>query len=139
MIATRPASAPFTVMVKSCLPSMRQATMGELRTAAAHARFVVIATWAMAEGSTAIVLPVLNPNQPNHRIRPPRKTSPILWPGIGCMLPSGLYFPRRGPSIRMPARPDHPPTACTTVDPAKSRIFISASQPPPQIQCPVIG
>ena len=98
-------------MLKSGLPIMSQASTVELRMAAQHAKFVVMATWEIKPGSTAMVLPGLNPNQPSQRISPPRNTSAMLWPGMGLTVPSDLYLPSRGPSTRIPARPDHPPTA----------------------------
>src|SRR3990172_12366223 len=82
VIATSPARAPLTVMLKSGLPSMIQAINVELIIAMQQARLVVIAMWAIARGSAAIVLPGLNPNHPNQRISPPRNTSAMLWPGI---------------------------------------------------------
>ena len=39
----------------------------------------------------------------------------------------------------MPARAAQPPTLWTTVEPAKSQKPAVASQPPPQIQWPVMG
>ncbi len=39
----------------------------------------------------------------------------------------------------MPTRAAQPPIECTTVEPAKSRKPLLASQPPPQIQWPTMG
>src|SRR3989338_10860273 len=85
-----------------------------------------------------MVEPGLNPNQPNHKTNVPRVAKDKLWPGIGLTLPL-LYLPNRGPSNNTPAKAAHPPTECTTVEPAKSNIPFCASHPPPQIQWPTIG
>ena len=58
----------------------------------------------------------------------------MLCPGIALEDPSGLYFPTRGPSKIAPIKATHAPVEWTTVEPAKSHMPISASQPPPQIQ-----
>lgn len=50
-----------------------------------------------------------------------------------------LYFPMRGPTSAAPTSASHPPTECTTADPAKSWKPRAASQPPPQVQCPASG
>jgi hypothetical protein len=42
-----------------------------------------------------------------------------LWPGIAFDFPS-VYFPILGPTIIAATNAAHPPTECTTVDPAKS-------------------
>src|SRR6056297_1397060 len=83
--------------------------------------------------------PPLKPNQPSHRMNVPSVARARLEPGIGLTLPSLPYLPRRGPSTMAPARAAHPPTECTTVEPAKSEKPISDSQPPPHCQEPEIG
>ncbi len=138
-MATSPASAPFTLMERSALPNIAREVTLEATTPAEAARFVVTAMRAMAPASAAIVLPGLKPNHPSHRTNPPSVTSGMLWPGIGCIRPSGAYFPRRGPRTMIPASPAQPPTEWTTVEPAKSRKPIPPSQPPPQIQWPPMG
>src|SRR6266542_3408056 len=64
------------------------------------------------------VEPGLNPNQPNARMKVPRRAIGMLWPGIGFGFPSLLYLPIRGAIA--PARPTMPPTMWTTPLPAKS-------------------
>ena len=59
------------------------------KVAAQAARFVVIAM-CPSSGTTAVVLPQLNPNQQNHKINTPSAPSGMLCPGIACGLPS-LY------------------------------------------------
>src|SRR5262249_35819877 len=95
----------------------------------------------------ASVLPGLNPNQPNARIRVPRATIGTSCAGIGFGVPSLLYLPIRGPRIQAPTSAVTPPVMCTTLDPAKSTCPLpslklaprSASQPPPQTQAPNTG
>ena len=65
--------------------------------------------------------PPLKPNQPIHNINVPKVAIAKLEPGIGVTLPSLAYLPIRGPKIMAPIRAAHPPTECTTVEPAKSR------------------
>ena len=105
VMATSPASAPFTLMERSALPNMARDVMLEATTPAEAARFVVTAMRAMAPASAAMVLPGLNPNHPSHKMNPPSVTSGMLWPGIGCMRPSDVYFPSRGPRTMIPASP----------------------------------
>src|SRR5262245_50076866 len=139
VIATRPARQPLTDIPRSGLPSHIQFSAVAESKAVNAAVFVVMKMCAIAFGSAAIVEPGLNPNQPSHRTKQPMTPEVMLWPGIGLTLPPGPYLPRRGPSTRMPASAAQPPTLCTTVDPAKSQNPAVASQPPPQIQWPVIG
>src|SRR5467141_4633452 len=88
------------------------------------------------------VLPGLNPNQPNARMKQPIKTAEMSCPMIGLAEPSRLNLPRRGPTIMHTAKAVSPPTECTTPEPAKSaypfpspRLVPScASHPPPQAQ-----
>src|SRR3954469_22455468 len=88
------------------------------------------------------VLPGLNPNQPNARMKQPISTAEMSCPMIGLAEPSRLNLPMRGPTIRHTASAVSPPTECTTPDPAKSaypwlcpRLLPSCdSHPPPQAQ-----
>ena len=80
---------------------------------------------APPSAATLIVLPGLNPNQPNQSTRQPMKASDMLCPGMACTLPVEEYFPMRGPRITAPVRAAQPPTECTTVQPAKSQKFHS--------------
>src|SRR5260370_25631235 len=90
------------------------------------------------------VLPGLNPNHPNARIKQPISTAEISCPMIALLDPSRLNLPIRGPMIRVTAKAVIPPTAWTTPDPAKSQYplpnptFVPscASHPPPQAHLP---
>jgi len=139
VMATSPARQPFSVMPKSGFPRNSQAAIMELTVAAAAATFVVVATWAMDGPSAAIVEPGLNPNQPNHRTSTPMAAEVMLCPGRAFTFPPRPNFPMRGPRTMTPARAAQPPTEWTTVEPAKSRNPLPASQPPPQIRCPPTG
>ena len=68
----------------------------------------------------ASVEPGLKPIQPNSRMNVPVTTNTMLWAGNARGLPSVPYLPSRGPSTTASAIAQNPPTACTTVDPAKS-------------------
>src|SRR5688572_9131231 len=120
VMATRPARQPFSVMPRSGLPIMIQHVAVAVSVANAAAVFVVMAISPMATASRPIVLPGLNPNQPNHRTKQPIVAAIMLWPGIGLTLPSAEYLPIRGPSIQAPTRAAQPPIECTWVEPAKS-------------------
>src|SRR5258708_34714310 len=88
------------------------------------------------------VLPGLNPNQPNARMKQPIRTAEMSCPMIGLAEPSRLNLPMRGPTIMQTASAVRPPTECTTPEPAKSAYplpnprFVPSceSQPPPQAQ-----
>ena len=84
------------------------------------------------------VLPGLNPNQPIQRMKTPSVAMVRLCPRMARGFPF-LYFPMRGPTSAAPTSASHPPTECTTADPAKSWKPRAASQPPPQVQCPASG
>jgi hypothetical protein len=62
-MATNPAKAPLTVMVKSGEPSHSQETSVALSNAAAQAMLVVTTIIEIKFGSTAIVLPGLKPSR----------------------------------------------------------------------------
>ena len=140
VIATRPASAPFMPMVRSGLPTTSHTVAVAAMAPAAAARLVLMATRAISEPSpTPRVEPGLKPNQPNHSRNMPSEASGREWAAMTLGLPSGPNLPIRGPSARVPMKAAQPPTACTTVEPAKSAKPRLASQPPPQIQWPTIG
>src|SRR2546425_7521106 len=88
------------------------------------------------------VLPGLNPNQPNARMKHPINTAEMSCPMIGLLEPSRLNLPIRGPIIIATASAVSPPTEWTTPDPAKSQYPLPKprllpnceSQPPPQAQ-----
>src|SRR5687768_17399962 len=139
VIATRPASTPLIDMLRSGLPSQSQLTVVADRSPMNAAVLVVIKMCAIALGSAAIVDPGLKPNQPSHSTRHPMNADVKLCGGIGFTLPSAPNLPSRGPRMSTPASAAQPPMLCTTVEPAKSQKPADASQPPPQIQWPVIG
>ena len=71
VMATSPARQPLIIMLRSGLPNRSQAYKHEATVPAAAAMAVVVAMWAIAPASAAIVLPGLKPNQPSQRIKPP--------------------------------------------------------------------
>ena len=75
-------------------------------------------TLAVLPSVRAKVLPPLNPNEPNARIRVPSTTIGMLWPGIGFAEPS-LYWPIRGPA-RGPRPSRHTSGHVDDRQPAKS-------------------
>src|SRR5262249_45818851 len=93
------------------------------------------------------VEPGLNPIQPNSRMNVPVTTKARLWAGNARGCPSRPYLPMRGPSTTASAIAQKPPTACTTVEPAKATYpcpspIVDPScdiHPPPQTQHPKIG
>ena len=138
VMPTRAAMAPLPPIPTSTFLRYTKLMSIAPRTPAAAARVVVramSAIWVLA----AIVEPGLKPYQPIQRIRTPSTASGMLWPGMVTGRPSSSYLPRRGPSRRVPARAAMAPERWTTVEPAKSCIPSSVSQPPPQIQCPTNG
>ncbi len=135
VIATRPARQPLRVMERSGLPRIHQATSVALKVAAAAAVLVVMAIRAMAFQSAAMVLPGLNPNQPNHRTkRADRRRGHVVARDRSSRDRPCRTCPSADRARGCPARAAHPPTECTTVEPAKSNMPSFASQPPPQIQ-----
>ena len=103
VMATSPAKAPFKLMPISGLPNLIQEVTMARTAPAAAARLVLTKIIAMSL-LAAVVDPGLNPNHPSQRIKTPRATSGMLWPKIGLILPSLVYFPILGPSTMVPAR-----------------------------------
>ena len=147
VIATRPASNPFAIMLGSGFPNFTIMKIMAVRAPPAEASMVLVATTAMRRSVPASVEPGLKPNQPKARMNVPAMAIGMWWPGIATGLPSFVNLPSRGPSTIAPARAATPPTMCTTDEPAKSTCpwpspkFTprSASQPPPQTQLPKSG
>ena len=114
-----------------------------VRVATAAARFVLKKTRDALPISPSLSMPTveapLNPNQQNQRIKTPSAAMDRLCPRMARGFPSFPYLPTRGPRIFAPISAHTPPTICTAVEPAKSWNPISASHPPPQIQCPDTG
>src|SRR6185295_17628039 len=114
---------------------------------ATAARLVFTATIEMRRSVAPRVDPGLKPIQPNRRMNVPVTTNTMLCAGNARGFPSGPYLPVRGPRMRASAMAQNPPTACTTVEPAKSTypwprpnvVPSCDSHPPPQTQQPKIG
>ena len=87
VIATSPAKAPLRIIDRSGLPSSIHAVIEAEIAAAAAAVLVATAIRPIAPASAAIVLPGLNPNQPNHSTKTPIVANAKLCPGIGKTLP----------------------------------------------------
>src|ERR1700730_3389117 len=120
VIATRPASIPLQAMVTSGLPNrtyQRNIAAAEPATAA---RFVFTAITEMRRSVAPRVEPGLKPIHPNRRMKVPVTTKAKLCAGKTRALPSGPYLPRGGPRMMAKAMATNPPTAWTTVEPAKS-------------------
>src|SRR5690606_33832119 len=138
VIATRPASAPLRMKVRSDLPNItREITSAASRPPAA-ARLVLVTAWATALASSTVAMlscePPLKPNQPNHSRKVPSVASGRLAPGKARITPFGPYLPRRGPRISTPASAATAPARCTTPEPAKSTKPIWSRKPPPHFQ-----
>src|SRR5262245_23410104 len=120
VIATSPANIPLQAIVMSGFPNRNhQKNIADAEPKMA-ARFVLIATTEMRRSVAPSVEPGLNPIQPKRRMKVPTTTKARLWAGNALGFPSGPYFPIRGPRTTAKAIAANPPTACTTVDPAKS-------------------
>src|SRR5258706_13924909 len=120
VIATSPASIPLQAMVMSGFPKRKYQNTIALAAPATAARLVLTAITEMRRSVAASVEPGLNPIQPNKRMKVPVTTNARLCAGNGLGLPSGPYFPRRGPRMMASAIEQKPPTAWATEDPAKS-------------------
>src|SRR6056300_1118245 len=137
-MATKPAKAPFRIMVKSgflyssCV-SNRTATAPPAAAAFVFEKMREISATSPTD-PMANCDPPLNPNQPIHRINVPKVASVRFEPGIGTTRPPLAYLPIRGPKISAPVSAAQPPTEWTTVDPAKSKKPISSKKPPPHFQ-----
>src|SRR5208337_3242273 len=84
------------------------------------AKLVFIAITEMRRSDAPRVEPGLKPIQPNKRMKVPITTKARLCAGKARGLPSLPYLPRRGPRMMASAMAQKPPTAWTTVEPAKS-------------------
>ena len=143
VIPTSPARMPLSTMDRSGSFWISQLDPIAPKMPAAAASVVVTSTKLSASGSALSTEPPLKPNHPNHSRNTPIVASGIEWPMIGrtTVRPSlsRAYLPIRGPSISTPASAPHPPTECTSVEPAKSWNPSSFSQPPPQCHIPTMG
>ena len=102
VIATRPANAPLSAMVKSVLPNNKREVIIAAMTPPAAAMLVLTKTSATELASPTSDIfssePPLKPNQPIHRIKVPKVANGMFAPGIAFALPSALYLPLRAPS-----------------------------------------
>src|SRR5438067_13078628 len=114
VIATRPASMPLHAIEISGAPNFRYQKQSALAAPAIAARLVLIATTDIRRSVAPRVEPGLNPIQPKSRMNVPVTTKAMLWAGKARGLPSGPYFPIRGPRMIASAMAQNPPTACTT-------------------------
>ena len=87
--------------------------------------------------SIAPLLPPLNPNHPNQRIKVPRTAKGKLDP-VNLPLFAFEYLPILGPNIKTAESAIHPPTEWTIVLPAKSINPLVLNQPVVFI-CPVMS
>src|SRR5262249_3374206 len=120
VIATRPANMPLHAIVMSGFLNIKYQTSSADAEPATAARFVLTATIEIRRSVAPSVEPGLKPIQPNNKIKVPVTTNARLWAGNATGLPSRVYFPSRGPRMTASAIAQKPPTACTTVEPAKS-------------------
>ena len=101
VIATKPANAPLSAIVRSALPNkIRAVNNAAIRPPAAAALVFINTTATRLALSTLAVArtePPLKPNQPNHRINIPKVARGIFAPGIALTDPSALYLPLRAP------------------------------------------
>jgi hypothetical protein len=144
VMPTNPARSPFPVIETSGLPVFSH-TVIMAPSAPAHAASVVVTAMPPIAASAASSDPGLNPYQPTSRMKQPRIANGTLCPRIARGLPSGPYFPRRGPRARAPQNDATPPTMCTMLDPAKSWYPVGKmpapwnSHPPPHCQRTTTG
>ena len=120
MIATRPASMPLQAIVMSGFLNRKYHSSIAVADPATAARFVLIAITDIRKSVAPSVEPGLKPIQPNSRINVPVTTKTMLCAGKARGFPSAPYLPIRGPRSTAKAMAQNPPTAWTTVEPAKS-------------------
>src|SRR5258708_1892643 len=87
VIATAPASRPWTPVVGGASQKPAKLNHTALLARAAVARRVRVATEPIRRSVAARLLPGLNPNQPNARISVPSATIGTLWAGIALAEP----------------------------------------------------
>jgi len=149
VIATRPANAPLSAMVKSALPKTTLAVIKATITPPVAAALVFKNTMAtllaLATSANLSTEPPLKPNHPIHKINVPKVANGRFAPGIALTLPSLVYLPFRAPSNNTPANAAAAPAKCTIPDPAKSenpnsfRLYRPNTSLPPQVHEPSIG
>src|SRR5215813_11449315 len=147
VIATRPASMPLQAIEMSGLPKTKDQKSIAAADPATAARFVFMAIPEMRRSVAPRVEPGLKPIQPKRRMKVPVTTKATLCAGKARGLPSESYLPSRGPRMMASAMAQKPPTAWTTVEPAKStypwpKLMLTPnceSHPPPHTQQPKMG
>jgi len=87
VMATRPARAPFIVILASGFPYFAHTVNIAASAPVAAARLVFNMIIPIAPFVPARVLPPLNPNHPNQRMKVPRAARGMLCPGIGLGFP----------------------------------------------------
>ena len=120
VIATSPASMPLTLIEASGLPLRIHMKSSAPNVPVQPASIVSTAIEPMRRlpfVEAPRVLPGLNPNHPNARMKQPISTAEMSCPMIALLEPSRLNFPIRGPTIKQTASAVIPPTACTTPSP----------------------
>ena len=138
VIPTRPAKAPFKLMVTSGLPNLNQET-SIAAMVPVTAEILVIKAIRPIDPSPTVVEPALKPNQANQRMKTPKDAIGILCPGIALTIPPGPYLPFLAPIVIAPANANHPPKLWTTLDPAKSikaPVLRPSNQPDPFAKLP---
>ena len=107
VIATSPAKAPFSTMVRSARPRMNLAASRAATTPPAAAALVLTKTAATALASPTLDTtssdPPLNPNHPIQRMNVPKVARGRFAPGSALILPALPYLPLRAPTRITPA------------------------------------
>ena len=111
---------PLHAIEMSGLPNMKYQNSIAVADPATAARFVLMAITEIRRSVAPSVEPGLKPIQPKSRMNVPVTTNTMLCAGNAIGLPSRPYLPRRGPRMTASAMAQKPPTAWTTVEPAKS-------------------
>ena len=122
VMPTRPAIAPVMTPNDVTWPSRIFSMMAKPIMPALPASSVLRMTNWVKKVAPRAQLP-LKPNQPNHRMPPPRRT-------IGTLCGRSMRL-RRAPSTNASARAATPAFMCTAVPPAKSWMPILFSRKPP--------
>src|SRR5210317_2482090 len=108
VIATKPPSAPFSIITTSVLPPMILVMKAFTMTPAHAARFVLIKILAIAVASAKVPNascdPPLNPNQPNHNTKTPNVAKGIEEEAKGVRCAPLTNLPNLGPNTIAPAK-----------------------------------
>ena len=123
LLATKPASQPFATSDASGPPKRIRVTAAAINAEAAAESVVLTATKITREGSAPpkrIAPDEFSPSHPIQAKRQPRRTSTTLCPGIAADVPSGVYFPGRGPRIHVIDNAVSPPTTWIVLQPPPS-------------------